>query len=182
LAAVGHVRPFRAAAEISREQPTALARRSSGGGGCSAAESGRRSDRSTPRGRVAASRRPKSHRHVPIAPLRVRRRRTAGHAAGENSQQPPADACLHVGDGVGIDPCRGMKDHTVRRSGLERRTNNSSPNTSRRPRSRRGSARSALPLSGPSTRSTCRMRPALSEHFCLAGTHAAKPPRYDIRQ
>ena len=40
-------------------------------------------------------------------------------AAREQAQQPPTHACLHVGDGVGLEPDGGMEDDPARGSGVE---------------------------------------------------------------
>ena len=37
----------------------------------------------------------------------------------EHAQRPPANAGLHVGDGVGVDPGRSMEDDPARGSGAE---------------------------------------------------------------
>ena len=54
---------------------------------------------------------PLSHR------LRVIGRQQA--AAHEHAQQPPAHACLNVGDGVGLRPGGGMENDPTGKDGVE---------------------------------------------------------------
>jgi hypothetical protein len=52
---------------------------------------------------------------LPDRPCIIARQQAAAH---EHAQQPPAHACLHVGDGVGIELGGGPEDDLARGGGL----------------------------------------------------------------
>jgi hypothetical protein len=55
-------------------------------------------------------------RPLPDRPCIIARQQAAAH---EHAQQPPAHACLHVGDGVGVELGGGPEDDLARGGGLD---------------------------------------------------------------
>ena len=48
-------------------------------------------------------------------------------AAHEYAQQPPAHLCLHLGDGVGLEPGGGMENHPAGGGGVEHAVDDDAP-------------------------------------------------------